>query len=510
MTTQTSSSIPSSSAGKRRTVLGLVAAALLGSTVITGASFLPPATQSFAQNAVTAPVVDPTKGFSQLVDQVMPAVASVEVKFDEAAAAGGDGNADAPDMQQLPPGLRDFFNQFPQFGDRFNGQRDGKPAPHRYGTAMGSGFVISADGYVVTNNHVVKNAESVKLHFQNGEDYDAKVIGTDAKTDLALLKIESTKTFPYVNLSKADAKVGDWVMAVGNPFGLGGTVTAGIISARGRDIGSGPYDDYLQIDASINKGNSGGPAFNLQGEVVGVNTAIFSPSGGSVGIGFAIPANIVSDVVDSLKSNGAVTRGWLGVQIQPVTADLAEGLGLKEARGAIVSDVTQDSPALKAGLKQGDTILKVNGQDIKDARDLAMTVARVKPGTNMPVELVRDGKEMTIDVKVGKMPGEAPKMASTGKSQQGLSLSDLGINVAPAEDGSGVRITDLDPNSNAAQRGLQAGDVILEVAGKPVTTPEEVTAALDKAKGKQVLMLVRSGDNQRFITLPRDQANGQG
>ena len=490
----------------RKTVLGLVTGAFLGSAMVIGATTFPVPHQALAENAVgLSTAIDPTQGFSTLVEQVMPAVVSVEVKFDETAAAAedGDGNGGMPNLDQLPPQFRDFFEQF-------RNQKPDRNAPHRFGRAMGSGFVISADGYIVTNNHVVKDASEVKVHFQNNEDYDAKVIGTDPKTDLALLKIKSDKSFPYVSFTHTDAKVGDWVMAVGNPFGLGGTVTAGIVSARGRDIGSGPYDDYLQIDASINKGNSGGPTFNLVGEVVGVNTAIFSPSGGSVGIGFAIPASIVEDVVDSLKNNGAVTRGWLGVQIQPVTEDLADSLGLNKAEGAIVADLTEDSPAQKAGLKQGDTILKVDGKAIADAKDLSRLIAKVKPGSTVALDIMRGGKSQTVNVKIGTMPGEAPKMASTGEDQKGLSLSDLGIKIAPAEDGAGVRITDLDPNSQAADRGLAAGDIILEVAGKPVTNPQEVNDALKLSKGKKVLMLVRRGDNQRFLTLPRDQKSDQG
>ncbi len=351
-----------------RSVLSVFAASLVASTLLTGSVLVGTGPQAFAQGIIEA--IDPTKGFAPLVEHVMPSVVSVEVKYQPASA-------DNP--EDIPPQLREFFEQFPQFKDRFRGERGGQRS-----SAVGSGFVISADGYVVTNNHVVNNASTVKLKFQGGVEYDAKVIGTDAKTDLALLKIESDKTFDFVPLTAKEAKVGDWVMAVGNPFGLGGTVTAGIVSARGRDIGSGPYDDYLQIDASINKGNSGGPAFNLEGEVVGVNTAIFSPSGGSVGIGFAIPAAIVKNVIEDLKTNGAVTRGYLGVQIQPVSEDIAEGLGLEKAEGAIITDLPEKSPAKTAGLKQGDTIVKANGETIEDAKDLSLTVSRLKPGTTVP------------------------------------------------------------------------------------------------------------------------------
>jgi serine protease Do len=348
----------SSTSRTAKSVLSVFAASLVASTLLTGSLALSTAPSAFAQGTIAE--IDPTKGFAPLVEHVMPSVVSVEVKFQPASAETGRNRAD------VPPQLREFFEQFPQFRDRFDdGQRG-----NRGGSGVGSGFVISADGYVVTNNHVVNNASAVKVKFQGGDSFDAKVIGTDAKTDLALLKIDASKTFDFVPLTDADSKVGDWVMAVGNPFGLGGTVTAGIVSARGRDIGSGPYDDYLQIDASINKGNSGGPAFNLKGEVVGVNTAIFSPSGGSVGIGFAIPASIVKGVVDDLKTNGQVTRGYLGVQIQPVTQDIADSLGLDKAEGAIISNLTEKSPALKAGLKAGDTIVTANGEKIEDAKDL--------------------------------------------------------------------------------------------------------------------------------------------
>jgi serine protease Do len=475
-----------------KSVLSVFAAALVATTVLTGSLAIGTAPSAVAQGTIAA--IDPTKGFSPLVEHVMPSVVSVEVKYQPAAAQGQD-EAD------IPPQLRDFFEKFPQFRDRFQnprGQRDG-------GSAVGSGFVITPDGYVVTNNHVVSNADTVKVTFDNKKSYDAKVIGTDSKTDLALLKIESKDTFDFVPLSTRDAKVGDWVMAVGNPFGLGGTVTAGIVSARGRDIGSGPYDDFLQIDASINKGNSGGPSFNLEGEVIGVNSAIFSPSGGSVGIGFAIPASIVDKVVKELKSNGSVTRGYLGVQIQPVTEDIAESLGLKKAEGAIISNLTENSPALKAGLKQGDTIIKANGEEITDAKDLSRTVATLKPGTTVPFDIVRGGKAQTIEVELGTMPTDGVKMGSMMQDDSKFNLSNLGISVAPAEDGPGVKITDVDPKSEAGQRGLKAGDIILEVAGNEVTSPGDVNKALKDVKGKKVLMLVKSGDNQTYITLPRDQ-----
>jgi serine protease Do len=374
--------------------------------------------------------------------------------------------------------------------------------------AQGSGFIISADGYVVTNNHVVQDADQVKVKLRDGKEYTADVIGTDPKTDLALIKIKDATNLQYVQFSKEEPRVGDWVVAVGNPFGLGGTVTTGIISARGRDIGSGPYDDFLQIDAAINRGNSGGPAFNLAGDVVGINTAIFSPSGGSVGIGFAIPASTAESIVESLRSNGAVTRGWLGVQIQPVTEDIAESLGLAEAKGAIVADVTDGSPAAAAGFKTGDTVLKVDGQDVTDSRDLARKVAAIAPGKTVGVAIVRDGKPMTVEVKIGVMPGEDRMASAAAGTAKPSSLDALGLTLAPAPDGGGVQITEVAPDSAAAERGLRPGDVILEVAGRDVHGPGDVREALEAESRERVLMLVKSGDQQRFIALPVEPKKG--
>ncbi len=471
--------------------LSMIAAGLLLATTLTTATVFSPLAPVQAQSAAA---FDPSRGVADLVEKVMPAVVSVQVKFANAAN-------EAPGGERVSPNIpEEFFNQFPQFrqGQPFQGPQ------RRGGQAEGSGFIISADGYAVTNNHVVKDGQEVNVKLEDGSDYDATVIGTDPMTDLALIKIKGDKPFKFVKFSNTEPRVGDWVMAVGNPFGLGGSVTTGIISARGRDIGSGPYDDFLQIDASINRGNSGGPAFNLEGEVIGINTAIFSPSGGSVGIGFAIPASTAENVIASLKGGGSVTRGWLGVQIQPVTNEIAESLGLKTSTGAIVADVTEDSPALAAGLKTGDTILKVDGKDIADARDLAKRVARIKPESTVPVTIVRDGKTMDVTVKIGTMP-ESQRMASAGGSSDSSPLKGLGIQVAPAADGEGVTVTTVEPNSPAAEFGLKQGDVILEVAGHEVRGTADIRDALKSAGKKRVLMLVRSGDTQRFLTLPPNQ-----
>ncbi|MFN4142281.1 Do family serine endopeptidase [Aestuariivirga sp.] len=487
--------------------LGFFAAGLMAATAMVTAATVLPSTPATAQNNLEAQAIDPTKGFGDLVDRVMPAVISVQVKFANVAASGEEGERAMPGLPEGPWG--EFFKQFPQFrngmpgapGQDMPGMPDQRP---RGGMAQGSGFIISADGYAVTNNHVVQGAEEVTVAMNDGAEYQADVIGTDPKTDLALIKIKSDKKFDYVTFTQDEPRVGDWVMAVGNPFGLGGSVTTGIISARGRDIGAGPYDDFLQIDAAINRGNSGGPAFNLEGEVVGINTAIFSPSGGSVGIGFAIPAAVAENVIASLKESGTVTRGWLGVQIQPVTEDIAESLGLKEAKGAIVADVTEDSPALAAGIQQGDTILKLDGKDIADSRDLARKVAQIKPGQPVPVTIVRDGKTMELSVKIGTMPGE-PKLAAkdAGKdAEQGVSLADFGLKVAPAQDGAGVVVTEVAPDSAAAERGLKPGDTILEVAGTEVHAPADIRNALKANDKKRVLMLVKTAEGQRFIALP--------
>ncbi|HEV7326904.1 MAG TPA: trypsin-like peptidase domain-containing protein [Bosea sp. (in: a-proteobacteria)] len=335
--------------------------------------------------------------FADVADKVKPAVVSVRVTSG-LASTGEDGES-GPNV--LPPGhpLERFFRQFDE-----QNPRSGRPAPERRSMSQGSGFFVSQDGYVVTNNHVVEKASQVELVTDEGKTLTAKVVGTDPRTDLALLKVNESGNYPFVQLAAAKPRTGDWVMAVGNPFGLGGTVTAGIVSAQGRDIGSGPYDDFLQIDAPINKGNSGGPTFNLKGEVVGVNTAIFSPSGGNVGIAFAIPATTVTNVIESLKKDGTVARGFIGVQIQPVTAEVADAIGLKDAKGALIASAQAGGPAAKAGLKRGDTIIAVNGEKIADARALSRKIATFAPGAKTSLTIWRDGKEREISFEVGRQP----------------------------------------------------------------------------------------------------------
>lgn len=328
--------------------------------------------------------------FADLVEKVKPAVVSVRVKAQVASA--GDESLD-----DIPPQLRRFFRE------RGEGAMPNRPQP-RQSMSQGSGFFVSQDGYVVTNNHVVENAVEVQLVTDSGKTLDAKVVGTDPRTDLALLKVKDAGDYAFVQLADGKARIGDWVLAIGNPFGLGGTVTAGIVSAQGRDIGSGPYDDFIQIDAPINRGNSGGPTFNQKGEVVGVNTAIFSPSGGNVGIAFAIPASTVKQVVESLKKDGTVARGFIGVQIQPVTTEMADAIGLKDAKGALVAEAQGNGPAAKAGIRRGDTITAVNGEAIKDARELSRKIATFAPGTKATITLFREGKSRDVTFEVGRQP----------------------------------------------------------------------------------------------------------
>jgi serine protease Do len=377
-----------------------IAALLAGGAV--GGGYMAPATPARAElRSLSQPVAMPS--FADVIDRVKPAVVSVRVKVQNVSARSNDDDSPQFSMPDLPEGhpLERFFRQF---RDQQQGRNNPRQAPRRFGQSQGSGFFISADGYLVTNNHVVDNGVEVQVVMDDGRTLDAKVIGTDPRTDLALLKVEGSTDFPYVKLASNKARVGDWVLAVGNPFGLGGTVTAGIVSAQNRDIGAGPYDDFLQIDAPVNRGNSGGPTFNLAGEVVGVNTAIFSPSGGNVGIAFAIPASTVDQVVTALKENGSVTRGYIGVQMQPVTKEIAEAIGLKEPKGALVAEALKGSPAEKAGIRTGDTIVAVDGETIKEAKDLSRKIAHVAPGKQVSVTVYRDGNERTVTIEVGRQP----------------------------------------------------------------------------------------------------------
>ena len=484
-----------------------------------------------ATTGVDMPAGRAPLSFADLVDRVKPSVVSVSVVNDGGASKvadkggpgpgkgkggpGGGGGLNIPDLPEDHP-LHDFFKNLPKdFGQ--NGEGGPKQRPMM---GQGSGFVVSSDGYIVTNNHVIDGATKIQVSFDEITKYDAKLIGTDQRTDIALLKISTDKALPFVKLAEKDPRVGDWALAVGNPFGLGGTVTAGIVSALARDIGSGPYD-YLQIDAAVNKGNSGGPTFNLDGDVIGVNTAIYSPSGGSVGIAFAVPAKTVKEVVQQLKAGGTVSRGWLGVKIQNVDDDTAASLGLKEAKGALISEVTANGPAQAAGLKTQDAILQINTEKINDSRDLARKIAELSPDTSVDVKVWRNNAETTVKVKLGLFPanaeaamkGEQPEKDKDqdGKpSAKSLELSQLGITLMPARSGKdgkdkdGVAIAEVDPSSDAAEKGLKAGDVILEVSGQTVSLPDDVASGVKKAqdlKRSAVLLHVKSGDQKRFVAV---------
>jgi len=451
-------------------------------------------------------VAQPT-GFADIVQRVKPSVISVKVTMSDKAADASDRSDDGSD--QSGPPMERFFRQF--------GGPDGTPPgmrQHRGGRGImmgqGSGFFISPDGYAVTNNHVVDGADKVEVTTDDGKTYSAKVIGTDKRTDLALIKVEGGKDFPFAKLAGGKPRIGDWVLAVGNPFGLGGTVTAGIVSASGRDIGNGPYDDFIQIDAPVNKGNSGGPAFNMQGEVVGVNTAIYSPSGGSVGIAFSIPAPTVQSVVAQLKDKGVVNRGWIGVQIQPVTSEIADSMGLKKTEGALVAEPQANGPAAKAGIESGDVITSVNGEAVKDARELARTIGTFAPGTAVKLNVLHKGKDTTVNLTLGQLPNAQEAKADTNQDSQSGDAPRLGLSVAPASSvagagKTGVVVTGVDPNGKAADRGFKEGDVILEVAGKSVSNSGDVRDALKSAQADNkntVLMRVRSGDASRFVAVP--------
>jgi serine protease Do len=492
--------------------------ALLGSVAVLGAAvlvagpagYLPMPVWSTSAHAADAASTAPT-GFADLVTKVKPAVISVRVKIDEGANMASM-SEDNNDSQAVPfaPGspMEKFFRQFGEEGMPHGMQR------HHVITGEGSGFFISDDGYAVTNNHVVDHAKSVQVTTDDGTIYTAKMIGVDAKTDLALIKVDGKNDFPFVKFAQHTPRVGDWVVAVGNPFGLGGTVTAGIVSARGRDIGAGPYDDYVQIDAPINKGNSGGPAFDVSGDVIGVNTAIFSPSGGSVGIGFDIPADTAKMVVAQLQEHGHVTRGWLGVEVQPVSTSIAESLGMKKAEGVIVDERMADSPAAKAGLETGDVITAVNGKGIKDAREFARTIAGLAPNSTVKFDVMRNGEAKSLTATLMQMPNEKTAETDTSGPAEAANTPHLGLSVQPARDADGsaqkgVVVTAVEPDSPAAQQGISPGDVILDVNGKQVGNAADIRKAMTEAKdhGKHdVLMRVKSAKATLFVAVPFSKA----
>ncbi|TYO91508.1 serine protease Do [Oceanicella actignis] len=443
------------------------------------------------------------ESFADLAERLSPAVVNVSTSQTVARPSRPLG----PRLPENSP-FRDLFPEL--FGDQ--------GGPPRKVSSLGSGFVISQDGYIVTNNHVIDGADEIKVNFTDGESLPAKIVGTDPKTDIALLKVEPKAPLPFVPFGDSDkARVGDWVLAIGNPFGLGGTVTAGIISARNRDINAGPYDDFLQTDAAINRGNSGGPLFNMDGEVIGVNTAIISPSGGSIGIGFAVPSAIVTKVVSQLREFGETRRGWLGVQIQTVTDEIAEGLGLDAARGALVSGVVEGGPAAQAGLQVGDVILSFDGKDVKQMRDLPRMVADAEVGKPVRVTVWRKGKTHTLKVTLGRLEESEQAAAGSDDAPPALgAVEALGMKLTALtperraaadlpENVEGVLIEAVDPEGPAAEKGLRPGDVIVEVGQEPVRSPADVRRKVKEAKEagrKAVLLLVHARGDLRFVAVP--------
>ncbi|MBO0737314.1 MAG: DegQ family serine endoprotease [Alphaproteobacteria bacterium] len=447
--------------------------------------------------------------FAPLAERVLPAVVNISVESTEDAGVQGKGDAQGG-VPSAPGGT-----PFDQFMRRFfsNPFRN----PQEKTMALGSGVVIDPAGYIATNGHVVANAQKVTVTFQDNSQHPAKVVGHDQKTDIALLKIDTKQPLAYVTWGNSDEpKVGDWVVAVGNPFGLGGTVTAGIVSALGRNINEGPYDDFLQIDAPINRGNSGGPTFNLQGQVIGINTAIYSPSGGSVGIGFAVPSNIAKHVVAQLKEHGHVTWGWLGVAIQNITPAIAESLGLdpEHPMGALIASVTRDSPAQKAGLQSGDVVIRAGGHDIKTVHDLPRLVAAAAVGSKMELTIRRGDKQQEVEATIGEMP-EKVASAVPGQAQPN-SASALGMELAPLapelrselhvpKDVNGVVVGRIANDSPALALGVQPGDVIVSIDRKPVKTPEEAATELKEAASHgNILMLLNRHGVSQFVGLSTD------
>ena len=496
-----------------RLLAGAAVATVMGLAVVTALPTISPA-DTTPQVAAPSFVAGAPSSFADLAAKVSPAVVNVSSTH---VMAQEQGNGQMPfDFPEGSP-FEQFFKQFQQQ------QREQQKHPQKV-HSLGSGFIIDASGYIVTNNHVVDGAKDIEVTLTDGSAYPAKVIGTDAKTDLALLKVEPKQPLPFVPFGDSDKmRIGDWVMAVGNPFGLGGTVTAGIVSARGRDIHEGPYDDFLQIDAAINQGNSGGPTFSTDGSVIGINTAIFSPSGGSVGIGFAIPSNLAKPIIAELKDQGHIDRGWLGVSIQPLTPDLTQGMGLKSDKGALISSVQDNSPAAAAGIKSGDVVMRFGDREIESPKDLSHAVADTASGATVPVKVWRDGSEQTVEVKIAEMKEEVASAAKPG-DESGPDASDtvdqLGATLAPvndltrqqfglSEDAKGVVIADLEQDSALAEQGVRPGDVIERVNDRKIANPADVAKALQDAQADKrsvAVMLIESDGNDRFVAVQISQS----
>tara|TARA_R110002096_G_scaffold61653_6_gene153183 strand:- start:2306 stop:3814 length:1509 start_codon:yes stop_codon:yes gene_type:complete len=445
--------------------------------------------------------------FADLIEHVSPAVVTIQ------ASSMPDQAAPGADMENMPPQMREWLER--QFGGR------AAPQPAQPRQSLGSGFFISADGYLVTNNHVVDGATEITIGTAGGETYPARVIGLDPQTDLALLKVDEEIEFPFVTLEdQPHYRVGDWVVAVGNPFGLGGTATAGIISATGREIGNSTYNDFLQIDAPINRGNSGGPTFSLDGKVVGVNSQIFSPTGGSVGIGFAIPSDVAARVVASLRETGHVSRGWLGVGIQNVTEDIAGALGLEASSGAIISSVVAGGPADQAGFEREDVVLAINGQTVENSRDLTRRIGDLTVGTDVRFRILRDGSERTLRVELGERPDDTALAQLPSREQAEGSVAIFGMSLTPVTDEvrearglpmgtAGLMIETLEPAGEAVRKGLSRGDIILEAGGRSVGSTDALRAAINEARSSNrsaILLLVETQGGQRYIALQLGEA----
>jgi serine protease Do len=474
----------------RTAAKGAGTAALAGAVLVAGA----------AAPALAKPAPD---SFAPLAKEVSPAVVYVETERQRETGAAG-----LPFPEGSP--FEEFFRRFGQP----DGMPEGQAPQQRPVRGVGSGFIIDDEGVIVTNNHVVEGADDIEVTLTDGRKFDAELVGTDPQTDLAVIRIDPDGPLPELEFGDSDAiEVGDWVMAVGNPFGLGGTVTAGIVSARGRNINAGPYDDFIQTDAAINRGNSGGPMFDMDGKVIGINTAIFSPSGGSIGIGFAIPSNLAEPIIAQLREGGSVERGWLGVMVQEVTPDLAEAIGLDVAEGALVANVVEGGPAEDAGLQQGDVILSFAGTDIAEMRDLPRVVANTQVGNDVEVKLWRDGRTETLEVEVGRMEPQTASLAQPEAQEQEEQLAEsLGAKLAavdrdtadrfdlPAET-EGVVVITVEPDSPAAEAGLRPGDLIRRIDNEQVTTVEQVSASLaEAAQGQRsALMLVERAGNPLFL-----------
>lgn len=505
-------------ASYKRSLLSMAVAAAVTAGAVGGHAIALPdpgdsSTGEAVRAAQSANLLTPgPASFSELVKVVKPAVVNISISGRAPGAQQPFGGQEFRGFPQGSP-FDEFFQQhFGSRGRSGESQMGSRQAPAPEFRAVGSGFIVSEGGLVVTNNHVIEHAEEIDVVLQDGTRYSATVRGRDPKTDLALLKIEPTEDLPYVVLGSSEAaEVGDWVLAVGNPFGLGGTVTAGIISARGRDIQAGPFDDFLQIDAPINRGNSGGPLFDAQGRVIGVNTAIYSPSGGSVGIGFAIPSEMAGDIIDQLMENGVVERGWLGVEFQPVNEAVAASLGLDSPHGALVASVVEDGPAEKAGVRMGDVIISLNGERLDDPKDLPRLVANSPSGKKVEMEVLREGKTRSLNVRIGRSEAEAELASADSPGAEparlGVELSELTPDVRQRfgiREVEGVLVTNVQRGSPASKAGLRPGQIITMVGQTSVDSPRAVASEVEKAAAAgrpSVLLMVQQGGARRFVAV---------